>query len=113
MTLNGRKQGIALGDQKKDLGQTSNWSKLVAAYLPVARVTVLERLVTYGILWDRFLMDDEDSANHNSFVPSQSFTDALQQKFLKARTNVVKSKVLNGTKTSFRRALISNNYHLC
>ena len=43
-TLNGRKRGIGLGDQKKnyttptneDLGQTSNWSKLVAAYLPVS-----------------------------------------------------------------------------
>ena len=50
---NGRKRGIALGDQKKnyatpaneDLGQTSNWSKLVAAYLPVARLTIFDRLV--------------------------------------------------------------------
>ena len=29
-----------------DLGQTSNWSKLVAAYLPVARPTILDRLVS-------------------------------------------------------------------
>ena len=54
-TLNGRKRGIAVGDLQKnyatptneaeDLGQTSNWSKLVAAYLPVARLTILDRLV--------------------------------------------------------------------
>ena len=43
--LSGRKGGIALGDKKnyatptnEDFGQTSNWSKLVAAYLPVARL---------------------------------------------------------------------------
>ena len=29
----------------EDLGQTSNWSKLVAAYHPVARLTILDRLV--------------------------------------------------------------------
>ena len=29
----------------EDLRQTSNWSKLVAAYLPVARLTILDRLV--------------------------------------------------------------------
>ena len=47
-----RKRAIALGDKKKyatptneDIGQTSNWSKLVAAYLPVARLTILDRLV--------------------------------------------------------------------
>ena len=48
------KTGNSLGGQKKnatptiankDLGQTSNWSKLVAAYLPVARLTILDRLV--------------------------------------------------------------------
>ena len=51
-TLNGRKRGIALGDKKnyatptnEDLGQASNCSKLVAAYLPVARLTILDRLV--------------------------------------------------------------------
>ena len=53
-TLNGRKRGIALAWTKKitprpqtaeDLRQTSNWSKLVAAYLPVARLTILNRLV--------------------------------------------------------------------
>ena len=51
-TLNDRKRGIALRDKKNyatptsgDLGQTSNWSKLVAAYLPVARLTILDRLV--------------------------------------------------------------------
>ena len=51
--LNGRKRGIAVGYKKnatptivnEDLGQTSNWSKLVAAYLPVARLTILDRLV--------------------------------------------------------------------
>ena len=32
----------------EDLGQTSNWSKLVAAYLPVARL-VLDRLVPLGL----------------------------------------------------------------
>ena len=31
----------------EDLGQTSNWSKLVAAYLPVARPTILDRLVCF------------------------------------------------------------------
>ena len=49
----GRKRDIALGDKKEnyatptneDLGQTSNWSKLVAAYLLVARLTILDRLV--------------------------------------------------------------------
>ena len=52
MTLNGRKRGIALGDKKimprpqmRTLGQTSNWSKLVAGYLPVAQLTILDRLV--------------------------------------------------------------------
>ena len=53
--LNARKRGIALGDKKnatptianEDLRQTSNWSKLVAAYLPVARLTILDRLVLY------------------------------------------------------------------
>ena len=47
------KTGDSIRDQKKkfptptnkDLGQTSNWSKLVAAYLPVARLTILDRLV--------------------------------------------------------------------
>ena len=29
----------------EDLGQTSNWLKLVATYLPVARLTILDRLV--------------------------------------------------------------------
>ena len=48
---------VDLGDKKKknatptvaneDLGQTSNWSKLVAAYLPVARLTILDRLVKF------------------------------------------------------------------
>ena len=33
----------------EDLGQTNNWSKLVAAYLPVARLTILDRLVTLFI----------------------------------------------------------------
>ena len=50
-TLNGRKREIAVGDKKimpltkEDLGQTSNWSKLVAAYLPAARLTIVDRLV--------------------------------------------------------------------
>ena len=46
------KTGNSLGGQKvtptianEDLGQTGNWSKLVAAYLPVARLTILDRLV--------------------------------------------------------------------
>ena len=46
------KTGNSLREQKnyatpsnEDLGQTSNWSKLVAAYLPVARLTILDRLV--------------------------------------------------------------------
>ena len=49
----GSKMGNSLRDYKnyatptnKDLGQTSNWSKLVAAYLPVALLTILDRLVT-------------------------------------------------------------------
>ena len=53
-TSNGRKWGIALRGQKnyaaptnEDLGQTSNWSKLVAAYLPVARLTILDHLVIF------------------------------------------------------------------
>ena len=33
----------------EDLGQTSNWSKLVAAYLPVARLRILDRLVPLGL----------------------------------------------------------------
>ena len=48
------KRGRAYGDKKnyatptnEDLGQTSNWSKLVAAYLPVARLTILDRLVFF------------------------------------------------------------------
>ena len=56
-TLNGRKRGMALGDEtnyatpaNEDLGQTSNWSKLVAAYLPVVRLTILDRLV--GCIFD-------------------------------------------------------------
>ena len=34
----------------EDLGQTSNWSKLVAAYLPVARLTILDCLVPISML---------------------------------------------------------------
>ena len=48
------KTGNSLRDKKnyvtpdnENLGQTSNWSKLVAAYLPVARLTILDRLVIY------------------------------------------------------------------
>ena len=55
-TLNGRKRGVACGDKKnyatpanEDIGQTSNWSKLVAAYLPVARLTILDRLVDKSV----------------------------------------------------------------
>ena len=51
-TQNGRKRGIALGDKinyatptKENLRQTSNCSKLVPAYLPVARLTILDSLV--------------------------------------------------------------------
>ena len=51
MRLNGSKTGNSLRGQKnyatptnKDFGQTSNWSKLVVAYLPVARLTILDRL---------------------------------------------------------------------
>ena len=47
------KTGKSLRGQKnyatptnEDLGQTSNWSKLVAAYLPLARLTILDRLVS-------------------------------------------------------------------
>ena len=50
------KTGNSLRGQKnyatpanKDLGQTSNWSELVAAYLPVARLTILDRLVDYKV----------------------------------------------------------------
>ena len=49
------KRGRAYGDKKnyatptnEDLGQTSNWAKLVAAYLPVARPTILDRLVFFS-----------------------------------------------------------------
>ena len=52
--INGRKRGIALGDKKKlchahkrGPRQTCNWSKLVAAYLPVARRTILDRRLVY------------------------------------------------------------------
>ena len=48
------KTGNSLRGQKKlstptneDLGQTSKCSKLVAAYLPVARLTILDRLVFF------------------------------------------------------------------
>ena len=47
------KMGNSLRGQKNtphprtnvDLGQTSYWSKLIEAYLPVARLTILDRLV--------------------------------------------------------------------
>ena len=40
------KTGNSLGaPTSEDLRQTSNWSKLVAAYLPVALLTILDRLV--------------------------------------------------------------------
>ena len=51
------KTGKALGDKtnyatptNEDLGQTSNWPKLVAAYLPAVRLTILDRLV--GCIFD-------------------------------------------------------------
>ena len=51
------KTGNSLRGQKhyttptnEDLGQTSNWSKLVAAILPVARLTILDRLVIQRIV---------------------------------------------------------------
>ena len=50
------KTGKSLWGQKKnatptneDLGQKNNWSKLVAAYLPVARPTILDSLVTFEV----------------------------------------------------------------
>ena len=50
------KTGNSLRDKKiyvtptnEDLGQTSNWSKLEAAYLPVARLTILDRLVLFAL----------------------------------------------------------------
>ena len=50
------KTGNSLRGQKnyatpanEDFGQTSNWSKLVAAYLPVARLTILDRLVSLSL----------------------------------------------------------------
>ena len=43
-SLRGEKKNYAT-PTNEELGQTSNWSKLVAAYLPVARLTILDRLV--------------------------------------------------------------------
>ena len=46
--LNSRKRRIAkkyATRTNEDLGQTSNWAKLVAAYLPVARLTISDSLV--------------------------------------------------------------------
>ena len=45
----------------EDLGQTSNWSKLVAAYLSVARPTILDRLV-------KLQMYDKTSLKLHHFV---------------------------------------------
>ena len=41
-SLKGTKNATPTND---DLGQTSNWSKLETAYLPVARLTIVNRLV--------------------------------------------------------------------
>ena len=60
-------------------------------------------------------MDDADSPNRNNFVPSQSFTEPYKMLSGKlfSRGPITKCKLLNGTDASFRRALISNNCHLC
>ena len=50
-TLNGRKRKSPR-PQNQDLGQTIKWSNLVAAYLPVARLTILDRLVCFESVKD-------------------------------------------------------------
>ena len=40
----------------EDVGQPSNWSKLVAADLSVARPTILDRLVTFQTFCDRVIL---------------------------------------------------------
>ena len=47
-SLRGEKKNYAT-PTNEELGQTSNWSKLVAAYLPVARLTILDRLVHISV----------------------------------------------------------------
>ena len=41
----GKKKKNTPRPQNQDLGQTSKWSNLVAAHLPGARLTILDRLV--------------------------------------------------------------------
>ena len=53
------------------------------------------------------MLDVADSANSNNFVLSKSFTSCSLGKW-----PISESKLLNGTKTSSRHALISNNCHL-
>ena len=55
------------------------------------------------------ILDDIDSANRINFVHLRALHDALRETFLK----VAKYKLLNGAETSCRRALVSNNCHLC
>ena len=75
------KTGNSLGGQKKnatstianeDLGQTSNWSKLVAAYLPVARLTIIDRLV---IVFDKRV---RSLLSRTNLVPRGPFCHALE-----------------------------------
>ena len=69
------KTGNSLGGQKQktknatptianeDLGQTSNWSKLVAAYLPVARLTILDRLVYHCLSFTFYRISKKTKGN--------------------------------------------------
>ena len=55
------------------------------------------------------ILDDADSTNRNTVVPSQSFTWCFPRNF--SGWPISKSKLPNGIESSFGRALIWNNCH--
>ena len=75
-----------------------------------ARIRVIDPFSQMKRLYDTIL-DDANSVNRNNFVPSQSFTWCSAGNF--SQGDQYKTKLLNGTETSFRCALISNNCHSC
>ena len=59
------------------------------------------------------ILHDADSANSNNFICPISKLHMLLSGKRFSRWPIHKTKLLTSTETSFRRALISNNCHLC
>ena len=58
------------------------------------------------------ILDDADCANRNNLVPSHSFTRCSLGNFSEGDQYLKVNCFINGTETSFRRTLVSNNCHL-